>query len=138
MLVKSLGELIQITVLAKNNNPAKTKTQNKPSVAFCWVLKLKEFRRGIQQEPEPANKKMQNSTLGGRGRGSKTSPTEQQSCWMYSAVSCNFTRSNLSRRVQFCNSFKLTSAGTASAQPPRPSLHWCKPDPTVQQFRGKQ
>lgn len=69
--------------------------------------------------------KRQNSPLGERARGNKTSPIQQQSSWICSAVSCNFTRSNLARRVQFCNSFKLTSAGTASVQPPHPSLHWC-------------
>lgn len=41
----------------QKNNPAKPKTWNNPNTAFCWVSKLEEFRKGIQQEPELANRK---------------------------------------------------------------------------------
>lgn len=95
-----------------------------PNIVFCWVSELEELGKGEPARTRAGKQQRQNSPLGGRARGSRTSPIQQQSCWMYSAVSCNFTRSNLTRRVQCCNSFKLTSAGTASGQPPHPSLRW--------------
>lgn len=52
---------------------------------------------------------------------------------MDAAARRSFTLGNLARRVQHCNSFELTSAGTASGQPPHPRLHRCWPGPAAEQ-----
>lgn len=82
-----------------------------------WRSSEKESSRNQSWQTEKAE-----LPVGWESKGEQNFP---HSAAEQSAVSCNFTRSNLARRVQFCNSFKLTSAGTASVQPPHPSLHWC-------------
>lgn len=85
----------------------------------------------MSSDGDPARSRAGRRLLGGEDGGAK--PPRLCRRAVDTAARRSFTPGNLALRVQRCNSFELTSAGTASGQPPHPRLHRCWPGPAAEQ-----